>query len=39
MSYTLHPDAEAELMAAAVYLAEQASKRIAAAYLDEFDCR
>ena len=37
MSYTLHPEAEAELMEAAVYLAEHVSRRIANAYLEEFE--
>ena len=37
MSYTLHPEAEAELMEAAVYLAEHASSRVAHAYMDEFE--
>ena len=37
MSYTLHPEAEAELMEAAVYLAEHVSRRVANAYLDEFE--
>ena len=37
MSYTLHPDAETELMHAAIYLAEHASKKIANAYLNEFE--
>ena len=36
MSYTLHPEAETELMDRAVFLAENASRRIADAYLDEF---
>ena len=37
MSYTLHPDAELELLDAAIYLVEHASKKIANAYLDEFE--
>jgi toxin ParE1/3/4 len=37
VTYTLHPDAEAELMEAAVYLAEQVSQKLANAYLDEFE--
>ena len=37
MSYTLHPEAEAEMMEAAVYLAENVSRRVANAYLDEFE--
>ena len=37
MSYTLHPEAEAELMETAVYLAEHVSRRVANAYLDEFE--
>ena len=37
MSYTLHPEAEAELMEAAVYLTEHVSAKVAHAYLDEFD--
>ena len=37
MSYTLHPEAEAELMEATVYLAEHMSRRLANAYLDEFE--
>jgi toxin ParE1/3/4 len=37
VSYTLHPLAEAELMEAAVYLAQHASKKIAMAYLEEFE--
>ncbi len=37
MSYTLHPEAEAELMAAAIYLAEHVSKKVANAHLKEFE--
>ena len=37
MSYALHPEAEAELMEAAVYLAEHVSVKVAHADLDEFD--
>ena len=37
MTYTLHPKAEAELMEAAIYLAEYASRKVANAYLDEFE--
>ena len=37
MTYTLHPDAEAELMEAAIYLAKHASRKVANAYLDEFE--
>ena len=37
MSYTLHPEAEAELMESAVYLAEHASRKVAHAYKDEFE--
>ena len=37
MTYTLHPKAEGELMEAAIYLAEYASRKVANAYLDEFE--
>lgn len=37
MSYTLHPAAEAELAHAANYYAIKASRRIGAAFLDEFE--
>lgn len=37
MTYSLHPEAEAELMEAAIYLAEHASRKVAKAYLDEFE--
>lgn len=37
MSYTLHPEAEAELMESAIYLAEHASPKVAHAYMDEFE--
>jgi len=37
MSYWIHPDAEAELGDAAVYYAQQASPRVAEAFLDEFE--
>jgi plasmid stabilization system protein ParE len=37
VSYTLHPEAEAELMEAAVYLAEHVSRGVANAFLDEFE--
>ena len=36
MSYTLHPEAEAELTERAVYLAEKATQKVAHAFLDEF---
>ena len=37
MSYWIHADAEAELGDAAVYYAEHASKKIAIAFLSEFE--
>lgn len=37
MSYSIHPDAEAELGDAAVYYATHASKMIAAAFLAEYE--
>jgi toxin ParE1/3/4 len=37
VTYTLHPEAEAELMEVATYLAEHASRKVAGAYLDEFE--
>ena len=37
MSYTLHPDAEAELAEAAGHYAAQASPKIAGAFLTEFE--
>ncbi|MBA3057986.1 MAG: type II toxin-antitoxin system RelE/ParE family toxin [Gammaproteobacteria bacterium] len=37
MTYAIHPDAEAELLDAAMFYAERASKVIAAAFLDEFE--
>jgi toxin ParE1/3/4 len=37
VTYTLHPEAEAELMEAAIYLAEHVSQKLANAYLDEFE--
>ena len=36
MSYTLHPEAEAELMERAAYLSEKVTPRVANAFLDEF---
>ena len=36
MSYTLHPEAEAELMERATYLGEKVTPRVAHAFLDEF---
>ena len=36
MSYTLHPEAEAELMERAAYLSEKVTPRVAHAFLDEF---
>ena len=36
MSYTLHPEAEAELMERAAYLREKATPGVAHAFLDEF---
>ncbi len=38
MSYWLHPEAEAELGDAAVFYAEHASRRVAEAFLAEFEC-
>ena len=37
MSYWIHADAEAELADAATYYATQASKKIATAFLAEFE--
>ncbi|MES2944565.1 MAG: type II toxin-antitoxin system RelE/ParE family toxin [Pseudomonadota bacterium] len=37
MSYSIHPDAEAELGDAAVYYATHASRMIAAAFLAEYE--
>ena len=37
MSYSIHPDAEAELGDAAVYYAKHASSMIAAAFLAEYE--
>ena len=37
MTHWVHPEAEQELGDAAVYYAEQASRRIAEAFIDEFE--
>ncbi len=37
MSYWIHPDAEAELGDAAIYYAERVNRRIAEAFLAEFE--